>query len=148
MNTTKPCPCGSGQDFANCHGQPAAATQESRPSNIQMQIPFGGVPGQVQNYVVVAGTDPKGAAGKYRVIFTLSRDGHLLAPRTNVPFEPDLPGDSHVLLPPAPDAARGGSKFMSFRVFETTPRGRFEFVGVPNDAGHLARVESEPFNAE
>jgi hypothetical protein len=50
-----------------------ARCERGRPS-IEMQVPFGGVPGQVQNYIAVAGTDPKGTPGKYRVVFTLSRD--------------------------------------------------------------------------
>jgi hypothetical protein len=141
------CPCGSGWNFAGCHGR-AAADAGGAAANIEMQVPFGGVPGQVQNYIAVAGTDPNGTPGKYRVVFTLSRDGYLPTPRTSVTFESDLPGDSHILLPAAPDAERGGSKFVSLRVAEVTPHGQFEFVGVPNDVGHLARIESEPFNAD
>jgi hypothetical protein len=44
-----------------------------------------GVPGQTQNYIVtVNGSLPQGAPGKYRVVFTLSRDEHLPTPRTTV----------------------------------------------------------------
>ncbi len=114
-----PCPCGSGQSFADCHGR-AAPEASVAAMSIEMQVPFGGVPGQVQNYIAVAGTDPKGAPGKYRVIFTLCRDGHLPMPRTAVSLEPDLPGDSYVVLPRGPDAARGGSKFVSLRVAEVS----------------------------
>jgi hypothetical protein len=144
----KPCPCGSGLSFEDCHGKDSDA-EPAHPQTVEMKIPFGGVPGQAQNYIVtVTGSHPKGAPGKYRVVFTLSRDGHLPTPRTTVPFEPDLPGDSHVVLPAGPDAERGGSKFVSLRVAALTPSGRFEFVGVANEAGRLARLESEPLDAD
>jgi len=148
--TSNPCPCGSGQNFDNCHGGKEGTDAElAHAQTIEMKVPFGGVPGQTQNYIVtVNGSPPRGTPGRYRVVFTLSRDGHLPTPRTAVPFDADLPGDSHVLFPPGPDAERGGSKFVQLRVATTTPAGRFEFVGIPNDAGRLARIESVPFNAD
>ena len=147
--TAKPCPCGSGLNFGDCHGKDGADVASARAQIIEMKVPFGGVPGQTQNYIVtVNGSPPQGAPGKYRVVFTLSRDEHLPTPRTTVPFEPDLPGDSYVVLPASPHAESGGSKFVSLRVAALTPSGRFEFVGVPNEAGRLARIESEPLDAD
>ena len=145
----KPCPCGSGLNFEDCHGKEGADAEPAHVQTVTMRIPFGGVPGQAQNYIVtVNDSPPQGAPGRYGVVFTLSRDEHLPTPRTTVPFEPDLPGDSHVVLPAGPHAERGGSKFVSLRVAALTPSGRFEFVGVPNEAGRLARIESEPFDAD
>jgi hypothetical protein len=99
-------------------GNPEPAHEHS----IEMKMPFGGVPGQTQNYIVtVNGSPPQGAPGRYKVVFTLSRDEHLPTPRTTVPFEAELPGDSHVVLPPGAFAERGGSKFVSLRVAALTP---------------------------
>ena len=83
--SSKLCPCGSGKNFEDCHGKGGADAEPAHVQTIEMMIPFGGVPGQTQNYIVtVNGSLPQGAPGKYRVVFTLSRDEHLPTPRTTV----------------------------------------------------------------
>ncbi len=157
-----PCPCGSNRKYKKCHGSPEHSADRPQSQDVlpPVEVPFGGLYGQRQEYTVINvpfGKDPRGGPGKYRVVFTLVKPGFLLTTPNNVDFSPDLMGDSHIALPTEADVeknrtAKAGqgdapaspaSRFAELLIDGLTPEGSFKFHGYPNNFGRLGRIECE-----
>lgn len=160
-----PCPCGSNRKYKKCHGSPTKSEDlpKSRGVLPPVEVPFGGLFGQRQEYTVINvpfGNDPRGGPGKYKVVFTLVKPGIPLTTPNSVDFSPELTGDSHIALPTeaaieknasanadqgkAPHVANSpASSFAELLIDGVTPEGSFKFHGYPNKFGRLGRIECQ-----
>jgi len=119
-----------------------------------MNLPPRGLPGQDQRLLVrnvfADPNDPRnqghigGAAGKYRVLFTLMRLGVRPVPEYNFSFDADVPGDSHIAIAsPAVKSPADNPGADKIRVYSKTDDGSFVFLGHANSRGFLGRLEVE-----
>jgi hypothetical protein len=159
VGRNQPCPCGSGRKYKHCCGSPTRKLSNSKnqpePGRVSAQIPLPAIPGEQVSLIVVplfAAPDPrnlggpKGLPGKYRVVFMLSRPGFSPVPEYEHSAAEFLKGDSHLaitkpaFIAPDPEARK-------IKVRANTEDGHFEFLGSPNEKGFLAKIESQPFDA-
>ena len=165
IGRNEPCPCGSGKKFKRCHGAAENEALPSTPSSLsatsrkqpQANLGFPGLPGARQHLLMRHyfndPNDPRnlggpgGIPGKYKVTFTLNRPGFALAAENHFLPASNLRGDSHLgIAKPALTFLDGQDSDKLY--FEcNTPNGRFGFLGIPNDKGFLAKIESESFHA-
>lgn len=160
-----PCPCGSGKKYKRCCGsldqaEPAearAAQPEVANLPTQTQVPLTGLPGQHQHIITVLRfnppTDPRnqigpqGIPGDYSVTFVLERRGYNLLPERQYSYATGLRGDSHLAIAKPAFTPPGNPDATQIRIYARTEDGNFTFRGLPNNAGFLGKIESEPFRA-
>jgi hypothetical protein len=166
MNSNKvgrndPCPCNSGKKFKKCHGQVLSPNPDLHwlgsvgveTKAAEFKAP--GLPGMNLQLILQAGYQDKQSLKNvsnlprsYRVIFTLSRPGHSPVGERNFSPSQTIVGDSHIAIAPPALTYLDGNVFDKLRFEIATPNGNFTFTGHANDRGFLAKIESEPFQAD
>jgi hypothetical protein len=125
------------------------------PTTGQIRFKTIGFPGEPYSMVltnIYEGTNshlnripPEGAPGLYNVTFVLGKPGIRSFPENEIKFAEFMYGDSHlaILRPafPAPNDA------VKLRLEIKVQRESFVFIGVANEGGFLAKLETEPFHA-
>ena len=160
-----PCPCGSGKKYKRCCGSlsqveaAAGRAAQTKVANLPMQteVPPVGLPGQHQHLITVfrftPPSDPRnqigpqGVPGDYTVTFVLERRGYNLLPERRYSFASGLRGDSHLAITKPAFTPPGNPDAIQIRIYARTEDGNFTFKGLPNHAGYLGKIESEPFRA-
>lgn len=160
------CPCGSGKKFKKCCGASDTSpsivqsiNDSSAPSSpISANMGLIGFPGFLQQLHLIPHfknpNDPRnqlhpgGLPGNYKVVFILCRPGFSLLRDNNIAPAEHHKGDSHLgIAKPAYDEPNlPGADQVKFHI--RTPDGEFMFYGLPNEAGFLGKIESEPFLAK
>lgn len=120
------------------------------------KIDYGGIGGQQHHLIIVpvfppgdprSDASPAGSSGVYRVSFVLHRPGFPLTPEWNSTPAVTLKGDSHVrIAKPAPE--RSDRDIDSVRIQSFGDTGTLTFVGYPNDAGCLGKIEVVDIRAD
>jgi len=154
----KPCPCGSGKAFKNCHGQEFLLPKAPRVPRYaeQQEDPFIKPPGYT--YITFAAldedekplSDPNGSPGEYEAQFTLLQPGQaaerVIASGTTRIWEVQnekIEGDSHLALT-MPKDARPSSNAEAGAVATVQVRrpdeSAIELILKPNREGRLSKI--------
>jgi hypothetical protein len=90
---------------------------------------------------------PAGVPGKYQVTFLFSRPLSKETKEFEYTFTGNLKGDSHLAITKPAFVPPGNIDADQIKIYAGTPHGKFEFTGLPNQAGFLGKIVSEPFDA-
>jgi len=157
IGRNEPCSCGSGKKYKRCCGQVSGSTQQLSenhsyighvPAASTKKLTISLFPTEegrlslVPDHLNIA-AEP----GKYIATFVLNRPGYLPPEELLFDFGGEMTGDSHLAItkpafvhPNLPDA-------VSIRIETGTSDFAIRFEGRPNARGYLAKLQSEPFEA-
>ena len=89
---------------------------------------------------------PAGRPGTYTVEFVLAKPDARNAPENEFRFADHLRGDSHLAIA-KPAVIIDIDPTEVLLQFQSPSSPSLVFLGVPNDAGYLAKLKSDPFHA-
>ncbi len=94
----------------------------------QVTVPLGGMYGHMVGLgMTVEGSTMRGAAGQYRVAFTVSHPGLGRPTAGRFDITPAIMGDSHLALPVSPD---GPQKYWDLVLYGRSPEGEIKFTAL------------------
>jgi len=155
-----PCPCGSGRKYKKCclaKSIEVTNAEQAPGPPVSQQVNLSTFPGEAATLTMVPffapgdarNTDnPKGLPGQYRVTLVLGRPGRSETEERMLSLSDLLAGNSHIAITRPAVVPHVMPDAVGIRIRAQTDAGAFIFDGRPNPEGYLAKLVSEPFDAQ